>query len=72
MHLIPDEQLLQSGLALPPPLKPAGVYKPFLQAGNMIYISGFGPMLDDGSFIKGKVGTDIDTDAAKQAARQQD
>jgi len=70
MQLTPDEQLLQSGLTLPPPPKPAGVYKPFLQVKNMIYISGFGPVLDDGSFIKGKVGTDIDTDAAKQAARQ--
>ena len=70
MQQTPDEQLLQSGLILPPPPKPAGVYKPFLQVGNLIYVSGHGPVQEDGSLIKGKVGTDMDADAAKLAARQ--
>ncbi len=70
MQQTPDEQLLQSGLTLPPPPKPAGVYKPFLQVGNLIYVSGHGPVQEDGSLIKGKTGTDMDADAAKLAARQ--
>lgn len=70
MQQTPDEQLLQSGLTLPPPPKPAGVYKPFLQVGNLIYVSGHGPVQEDGSLIKGKIGTDMDADAAKLAARQ--
>ncbi len=66
----PDEQLLQPGLTLPPQPKPGGVYKPFLQDGNLVYVSGHGPVSEDGSLIKGKVGKDLDADAAKQAARQ--
>ena len=70
MQQTPDEQLLQSGLTLPPSPKPAGVYKPFLQVGNLIYVSGHGPVQQNGSLIKGKVGTDMDADTAKLAARQ--
>lgn len=70
MQQTPDEQLLQSGLTLPPQPKPGGVYKPFLQVGNLVYISGQGPVQEDGSLIKGKVGKDLDADAAKLAAQQ--
>jgi enamine deaminase RidA (YjgF/YER057c/UK114 family) len=65
-----DEQLQKTGFTLPPQPKPGGVYKPFLQTGNLIYVSGHGPVLEDGSLIKGKVGFDINADAAKLAARQ--
>lgn len=67
---MPDAILKQSGITLPPPPEPKGVYKPFLRVGNLIYVSGHGPVLDDGILIKGKVGLDINADAAKLAARQ--
>lgn len=70
MPQTPDEQLLQSGLTLPPQPKPGGVYKPCLQVGNLIYVSGHGPLNEDGTQIKGKVGKDLDADAAKLAAKQ--
>jgi len=70
MSLNADEQLQNAGLILPPEPKPAGIYKPFLQSGNLVYVSGHGPVLEDGSLIKGKVGFDINADAAKLAARQ--
>lgn len=66
----PEENLLKTGLTLPPAPKPAGVYKPFLQVENFIYVSGHGPVLEAGILIKGKVGFDINADAAKVAARQ--
>src|SRR5665213_502679 len=66
----PEEVFQQSHLILPPPPKPAGVYKPCLQSGNLIYVSGHGPVLESGSLIKGKVGFEINADAAKLAARQ--
>lgn len=47
-----------------------GVYKPFLQVGNMIYVSGHGTLKADGTFIVGKVGRDMDKDEGKLAARQ--
>lgn len=70
MPQTPDEQLQQSGFILPPQPKPGGVYKPFLQCGNLIYVSGHGPVLESGSLIKGKVGTDMNANAAKLAAHQ--
>ena len=70
MAQTPDEILNLSGITLPPPPEPKGVYKPLLQVGNFIYVSGHGPVLEDGILIKGKVGVDINADAAKLAARQ--
>ncbi len=70
MPQTPDEKLQQSGLTLPPQPKAGGVYKTFLQVGNLIYVSGHGPVQEDGSLIKGKAGKDLDADTAKLAARQ--
>ncbi len=57
-------------VSLPPPAKPLGVYRPFLQIGNMVYVSGHGTLKEDGTFIVGRVGADIDIEEAKKAARQ--
>ncbi|MEO8820278.1 MAG: RidA family protein [Ginsengibacter sp.] len=66
----PEENLLNAGLTLPPTSNPAGVYKPWIQVDKLIYVSGHGPVLEEGILIKGKVGLDINADAAKLAARQ--
>jgi enamine deaminase RidA (YjgF/YER057c/UK114 family) len=47
-----------------------GVYKPALIVGQHIYLSGHGPLLPDGSLMRGRVGRDMDADGGKQAARQ--
>lgn len=65
-----DERFKQLGLTLPPAPKPLGVYKPFLQIGNLIYVSGHGTVKEDGTLIIGKVGVDMDKDGAKLAAQQ--
>ena len=65
-----DEKFDALGYELPPPPKPLGVYKPFLQVGNMVYVSGHGTLRTDGSLIMGKVGEDLDLEEAKLAARQ--
>ena len=70
MEINPDQRLAALNLDLPPAPQPLGVYKPFLQVGNMVYVSGHGTMKSDGTFIKGKVGRDMDKDEAKQAAHQ--
>jgi enamine deaminase RidA (YjgF/YER057c/UK114 family) len=57
-------------LNLPPAPKPMGVYKPLVICGNLAYVSGHGPLLPDGSMLKGRVGTDVDQQAAYNAARQ--
>lgn len=65
-----DERFAALGLELPPAAKPMGVYKPALIEGPYLYVSGHGTMKSDGSMIVGKVGEDLDADAAKLAARQ--
>jgi enamine deaminase RidA (YjgF/YER057c/UK114 family) len=69
-NLTADERFDQLGLTLPPPPKPLGVYKPCLTVGNHLYLSGHGTVQEDGTLIIGRVGTDLDQDAAKLAARQ--
>ena len=64
------ERIEALGLVLPPAPPPAGVYKPILIVENHLYVSGQGPVQNDGSLIQGKVGTVLNKDQAKNAARQ--
>ncbi len=70
MPQTPEENLIQSGLTLPPQPKPGGIYKSCITVDNLIYVSGHGPVKEDGSLIKGKVGKEINAETAKIAARQ--
>jgi enamine deaminase RidA (YjgF/YER057c/UK114 family) len=65
-----EARLKELNLELPPAPKPGGVYKPVVQVGNLLYVSGHGPIQTDGSLITGKVGVDLDEEQAKAAARQ--
>lgn len=66
----PEQRFAALGLELPPPPKPLGVYKPFLQVGNQVWVSGHGTVQSDGSLIIGRIGEDMDMEAGKLAARQ--
>jgi enamine deaminase RidA (YjgF/YER057c/UK114 family) len=55
---------------LPAPANPAGSYKPCIIADNTAYISGQGPLLDDGTFAKGVVGKDLDLETAQMHAQR--
>tara|TARA_Y100000385_G_C13082250_1_gene634564 strand:- start:1628 stop:2092 length:465 start_codon:yes stop_codon:yes gene_type:complete len=65
-----DRKFEELGLTLPPPPKPLGVYKPFLQIQNQVYVSGHGTVQEDGSLIIGQIETDMDIEAGKAAAKQ--
>ncbi len=65
-----DKRIDELNLQLPPAPEPGGVYQPVLVCGNMAYVSGHGPLRDDESYITGRVGETMDTEAAKAAARQ--
>ena len=65
-----DRELTRLGLTLPAPAKPAGSYKPCIIADNTAYISGQGPLLDDGTFAKGVVGKDLDLETAQIHAQR--
>jgi enamine deaminase RidA (YjgF/YER057c/UK114 family) len=65
-----DLRIIELGLILPPAPKPVGVYKPVLVVDKFLYVSGQGPILADGSMMKGKLGADLDINQGKLAARQ--
>jgi enamine deaminase RidA (YjgF/YER057c/UK114 family) len=70
MKLNPELKITELGLELPTAPKPMGIYKPVLITGNLLYVSGQGPLKSDGTLIKGRLGNDLDLEQGKQAARQ--
>jgi enamine deaminase RidA (YjgF/YER057c/UK114 family) len=69
MHNI-KERLKNLNIDLPVPAKALGSYVPFIQSNNLLFISGQLPINSDGSIISGKVGEEIDTSKAQEAATQ--
>ena len=66
----PDQRFEKLALTLPPAPKAMGVYKPFLKVGNLVYVSGHGPVKTDGSLLVGRVGKDLTPEEGKAAAQQ--
>lgn len=66
----PEQNFDALNLIIPKAPEPMGVYKPFLQINNMVYVSGHGTLKSDGTFIIGKVGDNMTIDEGKMAARQ--
>ena len=64
-----EEKLKELNITLPETPKPIANYLPCIRAGNLIFLSGQGPMDNEGNFITGKVGSDIKLDDAYLAAR---
>ena len=64
------KRIQEIGIALPPAPKPAGVYRPILIVNDQLLVSGQGPVKEDGSLMQGRVGSDLDKEQGKTAARQ--
>jgi len=67
--MTPYDRLAQLGLTLPPPPKPVATYVPFVIEGNMLYLSGQGPLEADGRIHTGRVGADVTVEEAYAHAR---
>ncbi len=66
----PENKIIELNLILPPAPAPAGVYKPLVILDSLAYVSGHGPVTQDGSLLTGRVGADVDKEQGKLAARQ--
>ena len=66
----PETRVGELGLELPPAPRPVAVYKPLVTVGNLVYVSGHGPLRADGSLITGVVGRDLSLADGALAARQ--
>ena len=65
-----ESRIVELQLSLPEVPAPTHVYKPIVITGSLVYISGHGPMRNDGNYITGVVGKDLDLNGGRVAARQ--
>lgn len=65
-----DARIAELNLTLPPAPKPVAVYLTAVRHGDLIYVSGHGPLKPDGTLHLGKLGVDLDLEAGAAAARQ--
>ncbi len=67
--MLVDDRLRRLGIELRVPMPPAGLYVPAIRAGDLVFLSGTGPVRADSDLVTGKVGRDVDIDEAREAAR---
>lgn len=65
-----EARLLELGIELPPLPAPVGNFVYSRSAGGLAYMSGQGPLLEDGTMATGKVGRDVGADEARAHARR--
>jgi enamine deaminase RidA (YjgF/YER057c/UK114 family) len=65
-----EDRLAELKLELPPAPKPVATYVTALRVGDLLYVSGHGPLRPDGTMFTGKLGDDLDVPAGIAAARQ--
>ena len=66
----PEKRIQELHLTLPPAPKPVAVYKTAVTVGNLLFVSGHGPLKADKTMITGRVGQDMTLEQGKDAARQ--
>ena len=64
-----EARLEELGIELPRASPPVANYVNAVRTGNLLFLSGKGPLRPDGSLIKGKVGTDLTVEEGYEAAR---
>ena len=64
-----EKKLIELNITLPNTPKPIANYVPSVKSGNLIFLSGQGPMTPNGDFISGKVGADTSVAEAYDTAR---
>ena len=65
----PETRLTELGITLPTPPKPMSKYKPAVQIGNVLYVSGHGPAKGDPTLMKGTLGAGLTTEQGKECAK---
>jgi enamine deaminase RidA (YjgF/YER057c/UK114 family) len=63
-----ETRLAELGLALPEVAAPVAAYVPAVRSGDLVWTSGQLPFVDGALPRSGKVGAEVDPDAAKQLA----
>lgn len=61
-----EARLAELGIELPAPVQPVATYVRYVQTGNLLYVSGTGPLPGQPN---GKLGADLDIETGYQVAR---
>ena len=64
-----EEKIKELGLKLPSPAAPVANYVPAVRTGNLVFLSGHGPLGEDGNLITGKLGSDLSVEEGYKAAK---
>ncbi len=64
-----EDRLLELGIRLPPASNPAANYTNCVQTGNLLFVSGKGPLPQEGAPPKGKLGREFSTKDGYEFAR---
>ena len=64
-----DQILDRHGLTLPQAKAPLGAYVPFVQTGNLLMISGQGPIGASGAVVTGRLGDGLEIEDGTRAAQ---
>ena len=67
MHV--EDRLKEMGIELPSAITPVANYVPAVVTGNWVFLSGHGPVKEDGTLITGKVGADLTVEQGYETAR---
>jgi len=65
----PEEKLVQMGITLPEAPNPKANYVNAVRTGNLLFLAGKGPGKPDGTFVTGKVGTELTVEQGYEAAK---
>ncbi|MFO0892589.1 MAG: RidA family protein [Isosphaeraceae bacterium] len=65
-----EDRVKELKLELPPAPKPVATYVTAMRVGDLLYVSGHGPLRPDGTMITGRLGDDMDVPGGMAAARQ--
>ena len=65
-----EARLAELKLELPPAPKPVATYVTAIRHGDLLYVSGHGPLRSDGTMITGRLGETMDLAGGQAAARQ--
>ncbi len=65
-----EAKIKELGLQLPSPATPVANYVPAVRTGNLVFLSGHGPLREDGSLITGKLGSDLTIEEGYEAAKR--
>ena len=69
MGQTPEQNLERLGIILPEASQPIATYVNCVRAGNVLFMSGKGPLKPDGTYITGKLGKDLSIEQGYEAAR---